>query len=73
MKNLNELKELPEFVIDPLTGKKIYRPSHEVTRKWLTGMDECWQEFRRLHAAGHFPNISAEDLQKFIAGDSSVI
>jgi hypothetical protein len=61
MKNLNELKQIPT------------KPSDESTAKWLAGLDECWQEFLRLHAAGHFPNISSDDLRKFISSDSSTV
>jgi len=67
------MKKLNELDLRPQQNRLPDKPSEESTRKWLAGMDECWQEFLRLHAAGHFPNISDEDIRKYIAGDDSII
>lgn len=72
MEKLNELKKLPEFVIDPTTGKKVYKPLDESTSKWLDGMERCWQEFLKLHREGHIPHISDKDIQNFLNGDSPI-
>ena len=67
------MNKLNELNLQSHKNKLPEKPSEESTRKWLAGMEECWQEFLRLHASGHFPDVSTEDLQKFIAGDDSVI
>lgn len=52
MKKINELKELPEFVIDPKTGEKVYKPSHEAVEKWCNEMSELYQQFLKLQNEG---------------------
>lgn len=49
---ITELKELPEFVIDPKTGNKIYRPSSESIEKWCNDMDILHQRFLQLQKEG---------------------
>ncbi len=52
MKKINELRELPEFVIDPSTGNKIYRPSAESIEKWSNEVSILYQQFLLLQREG---------------------
>lgn len=52
MEKINELKNLPEFVIDPETGNKIYRPSPESIKKWSKEVSELYQKFLQLQKEG---------------------
>jgi hypothetical protein len=52
MEKINELKDLPEFIIDPKTGKKIYKPSDESIKEWCNRMDILYQRFLQLQKEG---------------------
>jgi hypothetical protein len=48
MKKINELRELPEFAIDPTTGEKVYRPSSDAVAEWCKEVSELYQIFLQL-------------------------
>lgn len=52
MEKINELKELPEFVIDPKTGSKIHKPSSESIEQWSKEVAELYQNFLQLKNEG---------------------
>lgn len=52
MEKINELKDFPSVVIDPETGKKIYRPSSESIEAWSKEVSELYQTFLQLQREG---------------------
>lgn len=64
MEEINELN-IPSH-------KGLIKPSEESTRKWLDGMERCWQEFLSLHREGYIPHITDKDIQDFLNNDSPV-
>jgi hypothetical protein len=44
-----------EFIIDTVTGKKVYKPSSESTQAWIDSMDAAIQQAIDLYESGKAP------------------
>ena len=52
MEKIKELKELPEFVVDPTPGNKVYRPKSDLIEQWSQEVSILYQKFLQLQKEG---------------------